>query len=256
VNIHKTAIIHPNAKLGNNISIGPYCIIGENVTVGDDTTLHNHIVLENYTTIGKNCRFHSHSVIGGDPQDLKFKGGESHVIIGDNNIVREYVTINRATAPGSKTVIGNNNLIMAYVHIAHNCIIGNQVILANVATLAGHVTIEDFAVIGGGVFIHQFVQIGKYSITGGCSKVIKDTPPFLKVAGDPTKPYGLNTIGLQRHNFSKEVMHTLKIAYKILYRQGLSLHDALDKIEKELGGSEEIAHFIKFIRSSKRGICR
>ena len=256
MNIHKTAIVHPNTKLGKNVTIGPYCIIGENVTIGDDTVLDNHIVIEHYTIIGRKCRLHSGSIIGGDPQDLKFKGGESHVIIGDNNVIREFVTINRATEQGGKTLIGNNNLIMAYVHIAHNCIVGNNIILGNVATLAGHVIIEDYAVLGGGVFIHQFVHLGKYSITGGCSKVVKDTPPYLKVAGDPSKPYGLNSIGLQRHNFSKEVMHTLKTAYRIIYRQGLTLQEALDKIEQELGESEEINHFIRFIRSSQRGICR
>jgi UDP-N-acetylglucosamine acyltransferase len=256
VNIHQTAIVHPKAKLGKNVSIGPYCIIGENVNIGNDTILDNHVVIENYTKIGNKCRLHSHAVIGGAPQDLKFHGGETYVEIGDNNTIREYVTVNRATDLGGKTSIGNDNLLMAYVHIAHNCKVGDGVILGNVATLAGHVNIEDYAVLGGGVFIHQFVQIGKYSITGGCSKVIKDTPPYLKVAGEPSKPYGLNSVGLQRHNFSKELMHTLKIAYKILYRQGLSLHDALDKIEQELSGSQEIAHFIRFIRASKRGICR
>ncbi|MCX7918829.1 MAG: acyl-ACP--UDP-N-acetylglucosamine O-acyltransferase [bacterium] len=256
MNIHPSAIIHPKAQLGKNITIGPYCIIAEHVTIGDDTVLDNHVVIENYTKIGRNCRLHSCSVIGGTPQDLKFKGGETYVEIGDNNIIREFVTINRATEPGSITKIGNNNLIMAYVHIAHNCTIGNNVILANVATLAGHVCIEDYAVVGGGVFIHQFVQIGKYSITGGCSKVVKDTPPYLKVAGDPSRPYGLNTVGLQRHNFPKEVIHTLKTAYKILYRQGLTLQDALSRIEQELGDSQEIVHFVKFIRASKRGICR
>jgi UDP-N-acetylglucosamine acyltransferase len=259
--IHKTAVVHPKAQLSKGVVIGPYCVVGEHVTLGEHAIIDSHVIIDGWTHIGDRCRIHSHSVIGGEPQDLKFRGGESYVEIGNDTVVREFVTINRGTKEGERTLIGNSNLLMAYVHVAHNCLIGNHVILANAATLGGHIIIEDHASIGGLSGLHQFVRVGEYSFVGGCSKVTQDVPPYLKVDGHPVAPHGLNSVGLRRHRFSSEVIANLKQAYKVLYRANLRLEDALRRIQKECGDSPEINHFVDFIRSSQtsqhhRGICR
>lgn len=237
MSIHPTAIIHKNAKIDSSVEIGPYTIIGENVE------------------IGKGCKISSHVVIGTESQDLKYRGERTYVKIGENNTVREFVTINCATGEGSATVIGNNCLLMAYVHVAHNCDIGDGVIIANCGTLAGHVDVEEKAIIGGLVAIHQFSRIGTLSIIGGCSKVVQDIPPYMVADGHPAKIYSINSIGLQRNNVSVSIRNDLKKAYKILYKSGLSTPNAIKKIKDEIKPTPELTHLVDFIQNSSRGIC-
>ncbi|MCM8763472.1 MAG: acyl-ACP--UDP-N-acetylglucosamine O-acyltransferase [Candidatus Omnitrophica bacterium] len=256
VNIHSTAIVSPGARLAKTVSVGAYSFIGPDVIIDDNTVVGTSCVIEGNTKIGKNCRIFTGAVIGSIPQDLKFKGEKTFLEIGDNNIIREYVTINLGTKATGKTVIGNNNLIMAYSHIAHDCRIGNGVIIANVGTLAGHVTIEDKVVVGGMVAIHQFVRVGKLAIIGGCSKVIQDIPPFSICDGHPARFYGLNVVGLRRAGMKPEVRNSLKTALKLLFQSGLSTSHALEEIKKRLAPNEEIKHLIDFVKNSQRGVCR
>jgi UDP-N-acetylglucosamine acyltransferase len=252
--IHEKAIIHPRARIAEGVEIGPFSVIGENVTIGKDTWIGPHVVITGWTTIGNNCKIYQFSSIGEVPQAFKFKGEESHVIMGDNNVIREFVTINRATTHGGgKTVIGNGNFLMAYAHVAHDCIIGNEVVMSN----AGHIEIEDGAIIGGLSAVHQFVRIGAYSFISGLTGVPQDIPPYILVAGGRCKPYGLNLVGLKRHGFSEKTIKSLKKAYKIIFRSELALENAIKDIqEDEISGIPEVLHFIQFIQGSKRGICR
>jgi UDP-N-acetylglucosamine acyltransferase len=255
--IHPTAIVSPKAELESDVEVGPYTIIGDKVKIGENTRIGPHVVIEGPTEIGQNCQVFQSASIGAIPQDLKFKGEESSVIIGDGNIIREFVTINRGTAPGSgKTILGNNNFLMAYSHIAHDCKISNRVIIANAAQLAGHIDIEDYAIIGGIVGVHQFVRIGKYSIIGACSAVSRDVPPYTMAAGNHATLHGLNTVGLKRHNFSDEAISNIKKAYQIIFRSGFLLKAALEKAESEIPGSPEVMNMITFIRESERGVIR
>lgn len=257
MNIHPTAIIHPGAELEDEVTIGPYSVIGEKVRIGKGTEISAHVVIEGSTEIGANCKFSQFSSIGAVPQDLKFKGEDTRVIIGDNNIFREFVTVHRATTKGGgKTVIGNNNYLMAYVHIAHDCFIGSNVIMANNATLGGHIVIEDHAIIGGLTGIHQFVKIGAYALVGACSAVSQDVPPYMIAVGNRSKLYGLNVVGLKRNKFSGETIRLLKSAYNMLFRSKLTLHEALEKVEEEIKDSKEVKQLVEFIRNSERGICR
>ncbi len=257
MNIHPTAIISPEATVGEQVTIGPYSIIGPNVEIGTGTVVGPHAVIEGPTKIGGNCRISQFASIGALPQDLKFKGEECPVIIGDNNTIREFVTIHRATASDiAMTVIGNNNLLMAYCHVAHNCKLGNNIIMANVANLAGHVHVEDYAIIGGLSGVHQFTRIGCHAMISGASAVNQDVPPYITVAGNHVKPYGLNTIGLRRRGFPEKTLEDLKKAYKIVFRSSLLLSEAVRRIRDEITGSPEVDHFIEFIENSKRGICR
>jgi UDP-N-acetylglucosamine acyltransferase len=256
--IHEKALVHPRAKIAEGVEIGPFSVIGENATIGKDTWLGPHVVITGWTTIGENCKIYQFSSIGEDPQALKFKGEESHVIIGDDNVIREFVTINRATTHGGgKTVLGNENFLMAYAHVAHDCHIGNQVIMSNAATLAGHIEIEDGAIIGGLVGVHQFVRIGAYSFVSGLSGVPQDIPPYILVAGGRCKPYGLNMVGLKRHGFPEKTISGLKKAYKVIFRSGLNLENAIGVIEEDdISSIPEVVHLVEFIQGSKRGICR
>lgn len=255
--IDKTAIIDPKAKLAKNIEVGPYTTIGPNVTIGIGTKIGQACRLEGFTAIGKNCQIFTGAVIGSIPQDLKFKKGiKSFIKIGNNNVIREYATINPGTGEGETTIIGNDSLLMAYSHIAHNCRIGNGVIIANVGTLAGHVTIEDKAVISGLSGVHQFVRVGTLSIIGGCSKATQDVLPYYLYEGQRATPRGLNIIGLKRAGVSLGVRENLKKAFKILLNSGLSIPNALKKIKEEVPPGKEIAHLIEFVRSSERGIAR
>jgi len=258
INIHKTAIIHPGVKLSTGVSIGPYSVLEGNVTVGDNVRIGSHCVLTGHTTIGRNCKIYTGAVIGSAPQDRKFSADDNVFLnIGDNNVIREYVTINPGTAEGgSKTVIGSNNIIMAYAHIAHDCIIGNNCILANAATLGGHVTIEDNAVIGGFSAVHQFVRLGRLSIVGGCSKVVQDVPPFSMCDGHPVKVIRTNAVGLKRAEFSQETIRILNKAFKILFRSGLSKPHALEKIAAEVTNCPELEHLIFFAKTSERGLSK
>ncbi|RKY31438.1 MAG: acyl-[acyl-carrier-protein]--UDP-N-acetylglucosamine O-acyltransferase [Candidatus Omnitrophota bacterium] len=256
VEIHPKAIVHPGAFLDEDVKIGPYAVIEKDVKVGSSTIIGSFAQLLGNTEVGKSCKIYSYAVIGSAPQDLKYKGERTFVTIGDNNIIREFVTINPGTEEGSVTLVGNNNLIMAYSHIAHNCKIGDNNILANAATLAGHVEIEDRVVIGGLVAIHQFCRIGSYSIVGGCSKVVQDIPPFSLCDGHPAKVYNVNVIGLRRAGFSKEKIETLRKAFKIIFFEKHTFSSAREIILNKLPSSPELDKLLSFIASSKRGIAR
>jgi len=254
--IHSSAIISPGAKLADNVSVGPYSIISDQVSIGADTKIGAHCVIEGNTTIGKNCEIFTGAVVGSRPQDLKFKGETVFLEIGNNNIIREYCTLNPGTGEGSKTIVGNDNLLMAYSHVAHDCRVGNGCVLANNSTLAGHVSIEDKAVIGGIVAIHQFVRIGMLSIIGGCSKVVQDIPPFSTCDGHPARVYGLNLIGLRRKGISHDSIKKIDQAFKLIFNSGLSAKHALERVEKEIEKTEEIIYLVDFVKSSERGLTR
>ncbi|MBI5098649.1 MAG: acyl-ACP--UDP-N-acetylglucosamine O-acyltransferase [Nitrospirae bacterium] len=254
--IHPTAIVASNAKLSEGVEIGPHCTVGDNVKIGKNTKLFSHIVIEE-TEIGQSCNIYPFTSIGLPPQDIRYKGETTKVKIGDDNIIREYITIHRASVSGDGvTKIGNNNFLMAYVHIAHDCNVGNNIVMANATTLAGHVVVEDFVFIGGLVAVHQFARIGAHSMIGGFSAIPQDIPPYTTAAGERAKLYGLNTIGLKRRNFDDATISDLKKAYKILFRSKLTLKEAIDKAKHDLGHSEEVKNFIEFIEKNKRGICR
>lgn len=253
--IHPTAVVSKAAHLEDGVEIGPYAVIGEGVKLGQGVCVASFAVVENDTTIGRGTRIFTGAVVGSIPQDLKYDGAKSSVVVGENNIIREYVTVNLGTAEGSKTVIGNNNLIMAYSHVAHDCCVGDHCIIANSGTLAGHVTLEDRVVVGGLVAIHQFVRVGTMSIVGGCSKVVTDIPPYSTCDGHPAKFYGLNLVGLRRGGVSSEAMKHLREAYKIYYQSGLTKTHALEEIKKAVPSCPEVEHLISFIGSSERGLC-
>lgn len=252
--IHPTAIVSKKAKLADSVSVGPYSIIGDKVTIGQATRIGAHCVIDGQTSIGSHCEIFTGAVVGSRPQDLKYKGDDSSLEIGDGNIIREYCTFNPATEAKGKTAVGNNNLFMAYAHVAHDCLVGNNCVIANNGTLAGHVTVEDKAVIGGLVAIHQFVRIGTLSIVGGCSKVVQDIPPYSTCDGHPARVYGLNLVGLRRNKFSKAAIEQLDKAYKMLFNTGLTRKHSLERIEKEIPATAEISYLINFIKNSERGI--
>lgn len=257
MNIHPTAVISSDARLGEGVEVGPYSIIGPDVTIGKHTVIGPHVVIQEQTDIGEKCRIAQFCSIGGDPQDLKFRGEKTRVIMGNNNYIREYVTINRATvADIGVTMMGDNNLIMAYCHIAHNCKLGNNIIMANAANLAGHIHIDDYAIIGGLSGVHQFTRIGCHSIIGGASALAKDLPPYLMAAGNHAKLFGLNLVGLKRRGFKEENIKQLKQAYKILFRSSLLLKTAVEKVRAELDDLPEIRTLLEFVEKSERGICR
>jgi len=254
--IHPQAIVSPTAHLDENVVIGPYAVIGDHVKIGAKTVIDSFAQITGYTEIGSNCHIFSYAVLGNPPQDLKYKGERSFLVVGKNNIIREFVTMNLGTEKDSRTVVGDNNLIMAYSHIAHDCCIGNENVLANCATLAGHVTIEDKVVIGGLVAIHQFCRLGTLSIVGGCSKVVQDIPPYSMCDGHPAVVYGLNLIGLRRAHFSAATVGILKKAFKILFFDNHPFDKAKEIVMKELSLSKEITYLLDFLATSKRGISR
>jgi UDP-N-acetylglucosamine acyltransferase len=255
--IHPTAVIQPGASLAENVSIGPYTVIGEHVVIGSGTTVASHVVIEGWTEIGCDNQVYQFSSIGAAPQDLKYAGQETYLKIGDRNRFREFTTLNRGTAEGGGlTRVGNDNLFMAYSHVAHDCIIHDHAILANGATLAGHVEIESAAILGGLTAIHQFCRVGCNSMTSGGSMVSQDIPPYTVAQGDRAKTVGLNLIGLKRCGFSEDTIRGIKKAYRIIFRSGLRLEEALQKIDGELDMSPELEHFVGFIKESQRGIAR
>jgi len=255
--IHPTSILDPSAELGENVTIGPFSIIGKGVKIGDGSHVYSHVNIEGKTTLGKNTKIFPHSSIGTAPQDFKYQGEETSLVIGDNTTIREYVTINRATGMDEWTTkIGNNCYFMAYSHVAHNSIIGNNVVIANVGTLAGHVVVEDFAIIGGIVGLHQFTRIGCYAIVGACSGIAQDVLPYSRVSGMRARTYGINAIGLQRHKFPVEKIQKIKSAFKIIYNSKLNTSQALERIQNEIKDSPEVDHIIEFIKTTKRGICK
>ena len=257
VTIHPTAIVHPKAALGSGVAVGPFSVIGERVVVGTGTRIGAHCVLEGRTTIGEGCEFFTGAVIGSPPQDLKYRGEDSELVIGDRNRFREYVTINSGTAEGGgKTVIGSDCLLMAYAHVAHDCRIGNHVVMANSTGLAGHISVEDRATIGGMVGIHQFVRVGTLAFIGGCSRVVQDVPPYSTCVGYPAKVFGLNSEGLKRAGLSSEAKRRLHHAFKVLFHSKLSMSHALEDIARDADHSPEVRRLLSFIRESKRGVCR
>lgn len=256
-NIHKTAIISRKASIEDGVQIGPFCTIGDYVVIKKGTRLISHVVIEGRTQIGEDCIIYPFTSIGLSPQDQKYRNEPTGLKIGNKNIIREYVTIHRASVSGDKlTEIGDSNFLMAYVHIAHDCKIGNSVIMANAATLAGHVIVDDYAFIGGLVAVHQFTRIGAHAMIGGFSGVGQDIPPYTMASGARAKLYGLNIVGLKRRGFTEESIKNLKKAYKILFREKITLKDALKKIKSEVPQTIEIKYLIEFIEKNKRGICR
>jgi len=250
------SVIHPNAQIGPGCVIGPFCVVGENVVLGKNCRLHSHVVIDGYTELGEGNEIFPFATIGLKTQDLKWKGGITRTKIGDHNTFREYVTIHSATSDGETTVVGSHNHILAYCHLAHNVVLGNYVIMSNVATLAGHVCVEDHAVIGGLAAVHQFCRIGKMSIIGGCSKVVQDVPPFMLADGNPAKTRTINKVGLERNGVAEEAQVALKHSYRILFREGLTIPNALARIEAELPPLPEVRHLMEFIRASERGISK
>lgn len=255
--IHPTAIIAPDAQMEEGVEIGAYSIIGADVKIGKNTIIGPHAVIDDFTHIGEGCHIFQFASIGAPPQDLKYEGEITRVVIGNFNTIREFVTIHRATTHDiGVTILGDHNLIMAYCHVAHNCKLGNHIVMSNGATLGGHTHIEDYAIIGGLTGIHQFSRIGAHCIVGGASGVNKDIPPYTTAAGNHAKLFGLNLIGLKRRGFSEETINALKKTYRIIFRSHLLLNVAIEKVEAEVEDLPEVLHFIKFIKESDRGVCR
>jgi UDP-N-acetylglucosamine acyltransferase len=253
-NIHPTAIIEAGAKIGNNVTIEAYAVIKSTVTLGNNVVIKSHAYIDGHTTIGDGTIVWPSASIGTKAQDLKYKGETTFVFIGKNCEIREFVTINSSCQEGSSVTIGDECLIMASCHVAHNCEIGNRVIMANGAMLSGHVTVEDYAIIGGMTPVHQFSRIGRYAMVGGFSRITHDIPPYTIGAGSPYKLGGLNLIGLKRNGFSLETRKALSKAFKLTYRSGLRLSEALDVIESEIEHNPHLQHWIEFCRASRRGL--
>ncbi len=251
--IHPTAIVHPSAQISERAQVGPYCVVAEEVRIGSNTRIRAHVVIEPFTHIGDDCDIWPGAILGGSPQDRKFKGEKGYLIIGDSNIVRECVTIHRAAGAGQETRIGNNNLIMAYSHIGHNCVIGDWVTMANMVGISGHTIVEDRVNIGGFVGIHQFVRVGRLAMLGGYSKVVQDVPPFMMADGRPSKVLDLNVIGLRRAGVAAETRASLKHAYKLLYRSNLNQSQALEMISDDIAPSPERDYLLEFLRNIRFG---
>ena len=255
--IHPSAVISPRAELATGVEVGPYSTIGDKVTIGKETVIGPHVTLEGPTQIGERNRIYPFSTIGTPPQDIGYRGEDTRLMIGNDNTIREYVTINRATTKEEwKTVVGDHNYIMAYAHIAHDCILGNHVLMANVATLGGHITIGDYAIVGGLVPVHQFVRIGAYSFIGGASGITRDIPPYMLASGPRAKLYGVNQRGLLRMGFSRETIDGLKKAYRIIWRENHRLSEGLIQAKKEIKPFPEFEILLDFFNGSKRGILR
>jgi UDP-N-acetylglucosamine acyltransferase len=254
--IHPSALVHPKAVLGAGCEIGPFCVIGEHVVIGDGCHFHSHVIIDGHTRLGKRNEIFPFASIGLKTQDLKWTGGTTFTEIGDDNTFREYVTIHSATGEGEVTRVGSHNHVLAYSHIAHNVTVGSHVVMSNVATLAGHVIVEDHAVIGGLTAVHQFCRIGEMAITGGCSKVVQDVPPFMLADGNPAETRTINKVGLDRNEVAEETQAALKLAYRILFREGLTISNALARIEIELPPVPQIKHLVQFVRTSERGISK
>ncbi len=252
--VHPTAIVSADARLGADVEIGPFAIIGEGCTIGDGCIIAARATLERNVLLGDRVTVGSGSILGGDPQDLKFKGEHTTVEVGEGTTIREYCTINRGTTQSFKTTIGKHCFVMSYVHLAHDCHIGDGVILVNSVQLAGHVTVGDKAIIAGQSAAHQFVKIGQYAFVGGCSRISQDVPPYIKAVGNPIKLYGLNSVGLQRNNFPDEVIRELKRAYRLFFRSELNLSQAKERAAAELQPFPEVQELLRFVEESGRGV--
>jgi UDP-N-acetylglucosamine acyltransferase len=255
MNIHPTATVHPRAELAAGVSVGPYAVIGEHVCLGTGTIVGAHAVIEGWTSIGEHCDIGVGAVLGGPPQDLKYRGQRSFLCVGDHTCIREYVTVHRSAEEGGVTSIGAHDFLMAYTHVAHDCRLGDYVIMVNYAGLSGHVEVEDRAFISGHNAVHQFVRIGYLAMVSGASRVVKDIPPFMVAEGNPTRIRGLNVVGMRRLGLAPQVRGELRRAYRLLYRAGLNTSQALDGIRQEGLSSTEVQRLITFVEGAKRGIC-
>jgi UDP-N-acetylglucosamine acyltransferase len=254
--IHPTAIVHPDAKLGINCVVGPYCIIGEHVELGEACRLHAHVVIDGHTKLGRENEVFPFASLGLKTQDLKWTGGVTYVEIGDHNTFREGVTVHSATEDGGVTRLGSHNNLLAYAHVAHDCTLGSHIVMSNVATLAGHVSVEDHAIIGGLTAVHQFCRVGRLAMVGGCARVLQDIPPYMLAEGSPAAPRTINKIGMERNGISDEAQTALRQAYKLMHREGLTITNAVTRIEQELPPLPEVLQFIAFVRASERGVAR
>jgi UDP-N-acetylglucosamine acyltransferase len=257
VSVHPTAIVHPEARLDPTVEVGPYAVIGARVKLGAGTVVGSHAVIDGDTSIGERNRIFHHASVGAAPQDLKYAGEPTRLVIGDDNQIREFTTLHIGTAGGGGvTRIGSKNLFMAYSHVAHDCVVGNGCVLANSVALAGHVEVADFVILGGLSAVHQFTRIGKHAFIAGGSMVAMDVPPYCTAQGDRAELAGLNTVGLSRHGVTEEQIGRIKDAYRILFRSKLGLNEAMTRLKAEHGGHSEIDHLLDFIASSRRGITR
>lgn len=254
MSVHSTAIVSANAALAANVRVGPYAVIEDDVEIGPDCEIAAHAVVKRYTRIGARNRIFEHAVIGGEPQDVKFRRETSYLEIGDDNLIREYCTFHRANGAGETTRIGSRNFFMVGVHVAHNCVIGDDNIFANEVALAGHITIEDHVFLSNNVGAHQFVRMGRYAMIGGKSKIVQDVLPFFITDGNPSRLRGVNSVGLRRGGFSEDERRALKEAYKLLFRSTTPIQDSLRELEQV--DDENVAHLVRFIRGSKRGFIR
>ncbi|HET7322536.1 MAG TPA: acyl-ACP--UDP-N-acetylglucosamine O-acyltransferase [Longimicrobiaceae bacterium] len=252
--IHPTALVDETAEVGEGAVVGPFSIIGPGVVLGARTRIGPHVLIERDTRLGEECIIHNGAVLGTDPQDLKYQGEPTQLLVGDRTVVREYATLNRGTTALGRTSIGNDCLLMAYSHVAHDCTVSDHVILSNSVNMGGHVTIEEWAIVGGGTQIHQFARIGCYAFVGGASAVRKDVPPYVKAAGSPMQLYGLNSVGLQRRGFSDEVRRELKRAYRLFFASNYNTTQALARAREELRALPEIETFLSFFEESERGV--
>ena len=256
VKIHPTAVIDPSAEIGEGCEIGPYCVIGAHVRLGAGCWLQHHVSLDGPTQLGCRNKLHAFAAIGQRTQDLKYSGEPTHLAIGDDNVFREFTTVHRGTVPGSVTRIGSGGNFLAYTHIAHDCVVGDGVIFSNNGTLAGHVEVGDFAVIGGLTAVHQFCRIGRHALTGGCSKIVQDVPPYMIADGNPAKVRSYNKVGLERHGFDEAAQRNVKEAYRLIYRSARNLQQAIEQMRSDLPETPEVQHIIAFVTSSPRGIIK
>ncbi len=254
--IHPTALVDPKAELAPGVVVGPYTLIGPHVKVGENTTIGNGVVITGRTTIGKRNRIFTGAILGSEPQDVKYAGEVSYLEIGDDNIIREYATVNPGTGEGAKTVVGNDTWLMMNTHVAHNCVVGNHVKLSNVAALAGHVRVDDYAIVGGLTPVHQFVRIGRNAMIGGGLRVPQDVVPYTLAGGEPLQAGGLNSVGLERCGFSPETVRILKDAYRIIFRKKLTTQEAVKALQSDLPQIPEVGVLVEFLSTSQRGFTR
>ena len=254
--IHPTAIVDPTAKLGAGTSVGPYCVIGPNVVLGENCWLQHHVTLQGSTRAGAKNKFYAYCSIGQQSQDLKYAGEPTYLEIGEENTFREFVTVNRSTKSDGTTRVGSRGNFLAYSHIGHDCTVGNEVVFSNNGTLAGHVQVGDNAVMGGLTAVHQFCRIGRFAITGGCSKIVQDVPPFMIADGNPAEIRGVNLIGLERKNYPPDKIKLIKEAFRLIYRSKYNTAQALAAVRKELPQSDEVRELVEFIEKTERGIIR
>jgi len=254
--IHPAAFVDEGARLASGVTVGPGAVIGPHVRIGEGTSVGSHALVTGWTKVGRECIIHHGAVLGSPPQDLKYDGKPSYLEVGDRTVVREFVTANLATEPDATTRVGSDCLLMAYSHVAHNCVVGDRVILANAVQMAGYVTIEDWAIVGGGTVIHQFVRIGRHAMVGGGSRIAQDVAPYVKLAGNPPRLAGVNAVGLQRRGFTAESCEALDRAYRLLFRKGLTVLEAVARMREEIPGVPEVEILARFAETSARGLTR